>query len=67
MWMSEHDRRVIVALVAARFPTFGGVVAEDERNPIKIATEGKPPCFAACVDVRQVVDCVVDSITKARI
>lgn len=55
----------VVALVAARFRTFGGNRV-DRSNPISIALQGSAPQFAAGVDVREVVNCVVELLVEVK-
>ena len=52
----------ITELVSRNFRTFGGsrdAKNEPAPNPIAIALQGQPPCFAAGVDVRDVVKFVL--------
>jgi hypothetical protein len=50
----------IVAAVGKKFPTFGGGKA-NKWNPVSIALAEKPLSFAACVDVKEVVEFVIDA------
>jgi hypothetical protein len=61
MWMSERDRRLLTASATASFRSFGmGQITPG--NPLSHALQDRPPQFAAGVDVREVVDHIVNNI-----
>lgn len=62
MWASEQTRRELVEKIAQKFRCFGGGKKSSWENPISKALENKPPQFAMGVDVREVVDFVLDKI-----
>lgn len=62
MWLSENDRRKLVTKVTEHCRTFGGPKKSDWGNPLVDLLKDEPPQFAAGVDVRSVVDLIVDAI-----
>jgi hypothetical protein len=54
----------IVEQVTKQFRTFGGGVIGDPNNPISHWTKDEPAQFAAGVNVREVVECVVKLAEK---
>jgi len=65
MWMNSYDRRELVKKVSSTFSCFGGGKENvNNYNPISIALVDKPPMFAAGVDIREVVDFIVDNIIE---
>jgi len=58
--MSEQDRRLLPVSATANFRSFG--MGQTSNNPIAMAMQDKPPQFAAGVDVREVVDHIVNNI-----
>lgn len=51
--------QAITNAVAKRFRSFGGGDATPD-NPIAAALADRPPCFAACVDISDVVQFVLE-------
>ena len=61
MWMNEHDRQELTKLIEQEFSTMGGGQTS-EWNFLVNALTDKPLMFAAGVDVRGVIDLIVNSI-----
>lgn len=55
----------ITTIIASEFRCFGGNNV-NKYNPISVALEGSPACFAAGVDVQEVVDRVIELWLEAR-
>lgn len=60
--VSEQERQQIAADVASEFPCFGQGAASSSSNPIQEWTQDKAPMFALGVDVRRVVDYVIERL-----
>ena len=63
MYLNEYDRQKLTKLIGKKFPSFGGGQTSNT-NPIVNATTDKPYMFVAGVDIREVVDVIVDSIDE---
>lgn len=62
--MKPALRQFVIEYVASRTRTFGGGTTS-HGNPIAEALKGCPPCFAAGVDVGDVVDLVFEAVENA--
>ena len=57
------DKQEIIKLIGEKFPTFGGGNLTNW-NPISVALKDQPLAFAGGVDVEQVVDLILDNLTR---
>jgi hypothetical protein len=59
MKLEPENREDVVALIANNFRCFGGGQSNDY-NPLSQMLKDEPAQFAAGVDVKEVVDCVIN-------
>jgi hypothetical protein len=64
--INEKAIKTIIRECAGTFPSFGRGSQLDKWNPIAVALEGKPPVFAAGVEIEHVVKFVIGRYARIK-